>query len=77
MPNPFKKHKPFISYRIYFSVDPEDTETALKYNFKKDSEYKLWYLDSDIYKDSEFTKNEQLKMIYRPFKAIGRHQYFL
>lgn len=77
MPNPFKKQKPFISYRIYFSVDPEDTEIASKYDFKKDNEYNLWYLDSDKYKDSVFAKNEQLKMLYQPFKAIGKHQYFL
>ena len=77
MPGPFKKIKPFISYRVYFNIDPEDTETALKFQCKMDKEYNLWYLDSDKYNESEFPKNDELKMMYNPFKAIGKHQYLL
>jgi hypothetical protein len=77
MPSPFKKQKPFLSYRVYFNIDPEDTETASQFECKKDVEYNLWYLDADKYKVSPFPKNEQLRMMFQPFKAIGRHQYFL
>lgn len=77
MPSPFKKQKPFLSYRVYFNIDPEDTETASQFECKKDVEYNLWYLDADKYKETPFPKNEQLRMMFQPFKAIGRHQYFL
>lgn len=77
MPNPFKKIKPFVSYRVYFNIDPDDTETASQFQCKMDEEYKLWYLDSDKYNESVFPKNNNLRMMYNPFKAIGKHQFFL
>ena len=77
MPSPFKKQKPFVSYRVYFNIDPEDSETASQFQCKKDDEYNLWYLDADKYKESPFPKNEQLRTMFQPFKAIGKHQYFL
>jgi hypothetical protein len=73
----FKTKKPFISYRVYMCVDEDDTETAEKYNFKWDNEYKAWYLDAHKYTESEISKKEHIKMRFNPFKVYGQHQYFL
>lgn len=77
MPNPFKVIKPFISYRVYMSVEPNDKEIAEEYNFEWDKEYNCWYLDGHKYLESEISKKQHLKDLFKPFKAYGRHQYFL
>jgi len=58
-------------------VDEDDTESATKYNFEWDNEYKTWYLDGHKYKESIIAKDVHIKMTFTPFKAYGQHQYFL
>ena len=73
----FKVQKPFISYRVYISIDANDKETATQFNLEWDKEYNCWYLDGHKYKESQISKDQSLKRSMQPFKVYGRHQYFL
>jgi hypothetical protein len=73
----FKPYKPFISFRVYMCVAEADTNTANKYNLIWDKEYETWYLDGHKYKESDIYKQVDIKRVLKPFRAFGRHQYFI